>query len=346
MTYSLDARGFEPLRVGANAYSKIRNNMIMPLILIENLRMLVARLVQPEGKIVRNHNQVIYCPVWGVYKALARVPINRIGTLQTDEGFWADLPLFISDITNDDPNIIDGLNADGIVVDMNSPIVSEIIEEWNYRIDGLATYSSPTSYLGGTSLGSMLFFSRYAVYTDEQIVPVASMSKLQKRIIAKECVQKRKVTRSLSKTKMETLEEEVYVPPNASLYQQQTISYSSVRKITETAKVLMNYFVVPAYIIEDNGTTPTVRQLRTANSQCHIIEYPKPNPGEFVAASRASKLLELGRRCAPGLASAGKSDELTAALLAMSEACKGGFFGTIAGALFPDLKPLTDVIPF
>jgi len=58
------------------------------------------------------------------------------------------------------------------------------------------------------------------------------------------------------------------------------------------------------------------------------------------------KLQELGSRCAPGIASAGKSDEMISVLQAMSDQDQGGFFGSLAGFIFPEIAPIANMVPF
>jgi len=108
----------------------------------------------------------------------------------------------------------------------------------------------------------------------------------------------------------------------------------------------LSYFIVPTYAIEVDDSIPTPRQIRTANLQSHTLQWDNLINGEFTSATRGAKLVELGKKCAPGIASAGKADELIATLQSMSDNTKGGFFGTLAGTLFPEIAPLANMVPF
>jgi len=347
ITYTTDNRGFEPFRVGTNCYGVIKQTLAMPLLMIENLRMLMPRYYSQAGNFSRTHNQQLFVPVWGVYKGLARIPINQSAQLW-EEGGLTSQPLFLTDITDDDPNVIDGYNTGGQCCNLNSAIVNEIIADWNDRIDQLQTFSSPTGFLGGSSNASLLLFSRYGHFKpDNEPIPLSQLSRLQRKLVPNCYIKKPVLTKTCSKSKLktDTPQEEVYIPPDASLFTQYTDAYSSIGVITETSKQILNYFVVPTYAIEENDQIPTVRQLRTANMQGHILEYKKVGDA-LDLDTRGQKLLELGSRCAPGIANAGKSDELISVLQAFSDTSKGGFFGSLVGTLFPAIEPLTSYIPF
>jgi len=181
ITYSTSNNGFEPFRVGSNCFSRNRFQMLMPTLLVENLRMLMPRFISYNSKIPRDHNQQILCPVWGVYRGLDRIPPNTMGMFSNGEGELVPLPMFEDNFGPNDPNIIDGTNDNSLCCDLNSPIVEEIILDWNERINELQLFSSPTTYLGGTSTATLLTLSRYCKYAaQDNGVPLSKMSRLQK----------------------------------------------------------------------------------------------------------------------------------------------------------------------
>jgi hypothetical protein len=347
LTYSVDANGFEPFRVSSNTYSQNRYQMLMPSLLVENLRMLLPRFLAPAGKLQRSHNQQMYVPVWGIYKGLDRSPPSVVGDFNNGSNALSTLPIFANSIDPTDPSMIDGTNNNSQVVDMNSPLVNEIILDWNSRIDELQKYSTTSGFLGGTATGSLLTLTRYCHYSSGDTAghPLSSMTRLQRKHLNPSYIKTRKIARTLSKKTQEVSEEQYYLPDDASLFMQFTDAYSSLGTITETVKLILSYFIVPTIAIENDGTLPSSRQIRTANLQSHMLDFIKLE-GAFSVASRGSKLMELGSRCAPGSGVAGKADELMATLQAMSDNDKGGFFGSLAGALFPEVAPITNLLPF
>jgi hypothetical protein len=344
LTYTDDTRGFEPLRVGTNCFSAIRDQMTMPLLLVENLRMLLPRrLAQQNAPLSRSRNQQFYIPVWGIYKTLDREPYNVLCNLYT-EGF-NEVPLFNENIAITDPGIIDG-SVNGNWLNLNSAVVSDIIFEWNQRIAILQTFSAPTGYLGGSARASLLIFTRYCFY-EEVAIPLKKLTRFQQHIVPRQDIKKKKIVRTNSNKDVKKLveEEDYYIPNGASLYSQFTSAYSSLPAFTETSRQILNYFITPTIAIDENFE-PTIRQVRTANFQSHIIEYDAVPASEGLLTARGLKLVELAQKCAPGIASAGKADELMSVIQAMSDMDQGGFFGSLASFIFPEFAPVLNSIPF
>jgi len=340
MTYSANALGFEPLRMGTNCVGRNRVQMKMPELIVENLRMLLPKFFDIPTQYANKKNQLVAVPVWGIYKANVEFAYNEIGLLYDGTGLSAQTLFALN--TGDDPNVIDGTDAAGNCCDLNSGIIAAFIQEWNDRISLLSVASAPIAYCGGNSDASLLLLTRFATYQSVDM-PVKEMSAFRRKHIPLQYIKRKKVTRSVSKEKLRPHtgqkemiaeeEEERYIPPQGTLFTQITQSFSSLPAITEDYKLLTNYLIYPTIVIESNSP-PTAKQARTGLVQGHILDYDVAD--NQALSSRGLKLVELGQLCCPGEA-AGELDELTAVIKRLSESAKGGFIGDILSTLAREL---------
>lgn len=342
LTYSSDSGGFEPFRVGSNCFAKNRDTMRMPNLLVENIRMLLPRFVEVKTKFHNAKNVLILMPVWGIYKAAEQSPLNRVTRLwDSSAEQWADLSLFNNSGEGEDPNPIDGSFTDGGVADLNSELVSDLITEWNERINELAAGSVPIMPLSGSADGTLLTYTRFARYGNIDM-DVTKVSKYMARKLPNEFV---KVIRSKSESKLNpkknsatptppVAEERRYVPPSSSLYSQRTEGISAIGAITNDVIALFNYFIFPTIILENNET-PTQRQWRCGTIQSQIWDTPDLSTGTGFS-SRGLKIDEAGGICAPGIAASG-NDEVASIIKTMSDHSKGGFIGDVLGTLATQL---------
>jgi len=330
MTYTDNSNGFEPFRVSSNTYAKNAYSMKMPNLLVENLRMLLPRLLDISTKYHNNKNALIQIPVWGIYKGVEDTPPNAYAELYSDEGY-VNQSLF--DLGGkEDPNPIDGTFADGTVADLNSGLIKGIVDEWNLRIAQLQNCSVPLSYLSGSSDGNLLSYTRFCKYVSTE-VDVRKLSRAVRHTINPHYI--KTITRQKSEINLKTKSKEsvvdqLYVPPAASLYSQRTVSVASMNVITNEVVQLFNYFILPTIVIEDD-LAPTQRQWRSGNLQSHVYDVPDRS----VTASfdsRGLKVDEVGSTCAPGQAGA-DTDEVANVIDTMSRHCRGGFIGDLLSAL-------------
>jgi len=330
MTYSEDSQGFEPFRVGLNCVGSNRMQMTMPLILIENIRMLLPKFLTIPTNYQNPKNQLVSIPVWGIYKANETTPYN-LNIPLWDGSALVYQNLFLGANTND-PSPIDGVDNIGNICNLNSGNISDFIIEWNVRVDLLKSASLPCAFLGGNSSGNLLLYTRFANY-HEIDVNLDKISPFMRENIPKQYIKRTKVTRVISKGK--TVEEEVleYIPQDGTLFNQFNLAFSSLPGITESAKFLTNYLIYPSMVIE-RDTPPTQRQARVALVQSHLLSQEQATYP--IVSSRGNKLTELGRLCAPGLA-ASDSDELSQVLMQFSKENEGGFIGSLLGSLATEL---------
>jgi len=337
LTYNTNRGSFEALRCGTNAHGANRATILLPEIMVENLRMLISRfLLMKDVRFYNEKNQIVVIPVWGVY--VNAELINQTGSFYDNELGLYGAPLFAGSST-DDPSVVDGTDSAGGCCDLNCALVEKVIDEWNERINILKQASLPTTYLAGNGNGALLLQTRFAKFvTQDAPILMSSFTPLQRLKISPNCIKKVPLTRTKSKgigNGTNNVEYESYfVPPFASLFSQHTNAYSSLPIITEAQKLLFNYLIYPTIIIED-GETPTQRQYRVAVAQSSVLEY-KQNDNSLM--SRGTQLVNFGKLCAPGVA-AQSSDELSSVIKTMADMNKGGFIGDV-------LSLLASTIPF
>jgi len=306
--------------------------------LIENLRMLKMKGFQIPTKFQNSKNALLFIPVLGFYKS-APAPNVLQGSFIGQEGDPIISNMFLPP-DQLDPNAIDGVNANGAVCDLNAtPTVNEFISEWNDRISILKTYSATVGYLSGSSNGCMLPYTRFCQY---QTVSrdLTKVSKILRRALDPSHIKRVPLMRSSSKQGLTKFSEdkttesfkEMFIPPNGTLNTQFTTAISSLGTITEEAKNIVNYFVLPTIVLEP-GNVPTQQQVRIASFENNVFDVPVSADS---LASRASQLINIGASFAPGVA-ASDNDEVSAIIKMMNTTGKGGFFGAVLGALGPIL---------
>lgn len=328
LRYSSAPNSFEPLRCGSNTYpANLATTLFMPNILIENLRMLQMRTFTFPTKYPNKKNTQTFVPVWGAY---TRAPaLNYYGTFLSTESSTFGSLLFTGDDTND-PNVWDGLDTNNNVCDLNaSQFVSDIIFEWNARIGFLNAFSVPTGQLGGSSNGILLTTTRYCVYGVDQPQEVSKLSPFIKKFMPPQFVQKKVLTRTVSKKELKE-EKEYYIPPDGTLFSQYTTAFSSLTNINESLRSILNYFIFPTVVIEP-ANVPTQRQYRVAVMENYVLDINAP---KNLANSRSFTITNYGFKMAPGLA-ASRTDELSNSVTSLTDKGKGGFIGDVIGALGP-----------
>jgi len=345
LTYSSQPLGFEPFRQGSNCYGQNRQSMLMPELLVENLRMLLPAYVDVPTKFHNDKNQLIFVPVWGIQKAVINSPLNLTGSLWTgSEAGYTETVLFNGlDPNNLDPNPIDGFDSSGNCCDLNGKIITDLIAEWNLRVNDIKTASLPTTYLTGSARATLLTYTRFNQYVDRQ-VEISDFTPYMRALVPRDCVAiveeevplREKTSRSVSKEgTVKRVKKMMYVPPNGSLFEQDTLSFSSVGLITQEAIELFNYFIFPTVTIEPT-LPPSQKQVRSAGVQSYIYDLASENNGIF--NSRGYKLREMGKLCAPGIAAA-ETDELANVVKEFANQVKGGFIGDLVGGLATILIP-------
>jgi hypothetical protein len=338
--YSAAPNSFEPFRCGSNCYPPVLSEQfILPVTLVENLRMLLMRTYDIETRFHNPKNKLYVIPVWGVFKTSPDP--NVFGTYLNNEG--TPVPSFMfTGVEVDDPNIIDGTAPNDEVCDFNkSPYLTTIISDWNDRVQYLKQYSIPTTPLGGDGNGILLTMTRYCIYNQQEI-DLKNVSALQRCRLPKEYVFKRKIQRTLS-TKGNTYtnqgnlvavapveEKEVYVPPNASLGTQYTTAFSSVSAITDTVKQMVSYFIYPHIVLENNNV-PTSPQNRTYTVEGNIIDIPRTANS---LDSTRNRLQNFAATMIVGTAGS-KNDEMASLIAHLNDSGKGGFLSSIVQQLAP-----------
>jgi hypothetical protein len=248
--YSAAVGSFEPFRCGTNCYApNLEVNMFMPSVVVENLRMLMAKALNIKTKFYNPKNILYIIPVWGAYRN-APIP-NVSGTLDFGEGGIGEGTLFLPP-PDSAPNIWDGTDSSGNVCDFNAtPAIKDLLNEWNYRTGLLAQFSLPTTTLGGSGNGILLMMTRFADY---QIIDVP-YSTIPKYMHGKLIGSKIRVPvkRTTSKNALATNKEEFeerFIPPQSSLNTQYTNSITTLPVLTDTIKQVLNYFIFPVIVLE------------------------------------------------------------------------------------------------
>jgi len=339
-TYATDANGFEPFRSGTNTAPINRETMRVPLLLLENLRMLLPAYGEIPTKYYNEKNVLAFIPVWGLYRSTLNSPLNLYGTFvaKNEDGYSQ----YTSSLCVENPleppipnvNPIDGRGDSNECVDLNSAYISSIIEEWNQRVAILQSVSIPTAPLAGSSAVTILTATRYSQYREFGQIPLSSIPKFKRNQLNPKYIKKIK-RQSITKGGKAT-EDDFYVPPGFSLETQVTRGYGSMQIITEEVRQLMQYLIYPTEAVE-NDEDPIQRGSRTHNLEGEILDYEIEK--QDILSSRASQLNLYAGVMAPGIATAGKSDELTALILKMSENNQGGFLGDLLTGVATVLLP-------
>jgi len=325
--YSDGTGSFEPLRVGSNTYGvNLQSNMIVPLLLQENLRALLPQVFDIKTKYFNPKNKQLIVPVWGVYRGAS--PNNPEGPLWIKESF-APSPMFTGG-PNDDPNIIDGTDTNSICCDLNaSSYVSDLIVEWNARINILTQFSTPTGFVGGSGYGHLLTVTRYATYIDQKSYDLKNVSEMHRQMLPRQCIKRTKLTRTISKK--DFIEDvEVYIPGGGSLMTQYTSAFSSIGTITDSSKQILPYFIFPTVVLEEKDV-PSQRQYRVYSVEGQVLDIDKPVVSAALGA-RYYQIQNAAGKCVVGTAGS-KNDEIQNVIDYMSCAGKGGFIGDVLGML-------------
>jgi hypothetical protein len=319
INYSSANNAFEPLRTGSNCYSSpVATTMIVPNILIENLRALMATSYDVGST---DKDKLLVIPVWGVYTGAE--PPNVYSYFKDEEGLATFGPLFTGVSTND-PNIVDGVDTSGNVCDLNSSsYVATIWEEWNNRLTLLNSLSVNTGNLSGNGAGAFLLMTRAVEYRETNR-RVADISPFMRHMIDPASIVRKKVERSKSTKDTKPVEEDYYIPNRASLASQFTTAVSSLGILTETAKGIVNALILPVIVLENN-TPPTIRQYRVANMENYVMDIPLTSGA---INSRLVDLQALASRMAPGIA-AGDLDEITSVIKKLNDNDQGGFVADV-----------------
>lgn len=353
LNYSGDVNGIEICRTGTNAMPYNIPEMRMPILLVENLRMLLNAYGFIPTKYQSKKNALLMVPAWGFYKSQINDPYNVTGTLY--DSYSGQLEPMTSTLfvgSGPDPNPIDGSGSLGECVDLNSPIISQIIQEWNERISILQAWSSPTAFLAGSSATTLLSLNRYCEYKEVFEIPMSQVPVYKRRLLDPTHIKRRKrvsVKMNLKATGTikppikdeKTIdEEEVFVPPSFSLATQVTRAYASMQVITEEMRTLLNYMIVPSIAITP-GQSPDQRAVRTHNLESSVWEF-SPEQQDFFS-SRAVQLQNYGSVLASGIAGGGKTDELISIVQRMNSDGKGGFLGELLTGVASVVLPMIPI---
>lgn len=333
MTYSTDASGFEPLRVGSNCYPPNITGIQLPEIIVENIRMLQTK-IYTQGN---SSDALMMIPVLGVYKSVENFPYNIEAIFYEGYEGSAPFPVYgsICAGTNKDgiyPRIIDCSGTNNVPLFVNGSNLTEFIADWNFRYNILKAASLKSGILEGSSTGSLLNLTRYCRYNDNAI-NVSKLPHYMTRHFPKSMLEERTVvsknikrTNSIKDPKEPEKTETYFVPKQFDLYTQTTGAISSLYPISETVKTLCQYMVLPTLFIEADNTPPLQRQVRVQNLEGYVWDWEEDSENGY--ASQALRLDNFAAICAPGLA-ANSIDELSELVSHMNTTGQGGFLGDV-----------------
>lgn len=350
MTYSTAPGAFEPLRCGATTYpsSKIDYQIKLPLLLVENLRMLQSAVFRYKtAKYDKARNVVNFVPVWGIYKTTLDNPIN-IGMTAYESASGGGLaPVntnFCVGSSTVEPNVIDGYDGPGNSCNLNSAIFSTMAIEWNMRVAGLSNVVGSTATLAGGSNGSLLYFTRYSAFKQGNLslkgIPSIIAKTIPSEMIKQVEIVRKGVTRTNSREQPKEYEA-MFVPSDFNLYTQESTAYSSYFPITTTVQQVLSSFIVPTIFIEA-GTAPSQAQHRTSTMESYIVNLDNSTTTNLGITSRAYSLTAVASGQASGLAAGSNIDELTSVIKKNASENMGGFIGD----LLVSLAPLAQLLPF
>jgi len=344
INYATDNDGFEPFRCGTNSTPVNIPEIRLPNVLIENLRMLLPSYAFLSTKYPNPKNVVMMVPVWGVYRsALGNAP-NPVGTFfQEYQDAYQQVNSNLFTGGGPDPSIIDGTGASGECVDLNSPIINSIIQEWNTRVLVLSSASITTGFLTGTSPTTILTLNRYCEYKEFN-VPLASIPPYLKYGLNMDHIKKVKRASITRDRKLLTTGadeyDEYYVPPNFSLATQVSRAVGSMQIINEQLKTLIQYFILPSVAITP-GEAPDQRAVRVQNFESEVWDLSSAS--QDFASSREVQLRAYATLMCPGIATAATSDELVSVVKHLNDTNQGGFLGNILTGVASVLLPMIPI---
>jgi len=347
--YATDSNGFEAFRCGTNSMPVNIQEMRMPSILVENLRMLLPAYGFLTTNYQNPKNALMMIPVWGLYRSVVDDPPNPTGTFYSDyQGeFISSFSLLFTGGSGSDPNPIDGSGTSGECLDLNSPVVNSIIQEWNVRLNILSAYSTPLSFLTGTSATTLLTLNRYCEYKSFE-VPLTKIPPYLQLDLNPTHIKKVKRESSSKKTKLNVKGtpvaddgfEDIYVPSDFSLATQVTRGIASMQSITEALKTLVQYFILPSIAITP-GTPPDQRAVRVQNLESEIWDLSTSS--QDFSSSRETQLIAYASLMAPGIATGGTADELVSIIKHLNDTNQGGFLGDILTGVASVLLPMIPI---
>lgn len=347
INYTVDNNGFEPFRCGSNTAPNNIQEMVLPSILVENLRMLLPAYGFIPTKYQQPRNAQIFLPVWGIYKSREYEPYNAYGTLweEYQGGLISSNTSLFSIDSSSDPSPIDGSGPSGECVDLNSPTVNQVIAQWNSRVRALSAVSVPQTVLAGSSPVTLLTTNRYSSYLADVEVPLKDVPAYLKRNIPSQyvkVVKRKSINLKLTTTKQAPTEEleQYYVPPTFSLITQITRGYSSMQLITEELRQLFNYFIFPTIAITPNQS-PSQRAVRVAVLESDILDFNTDAGSPF--SNRYTDLEAFAALMAPGLANNGQLDDLVKIISSLNTKSKGGFLGDLLTGVASVVLPMIPI---
>jgi len=326
LTPSQTPNGFEAFRIGSNTYGKnLTTNIVVPNVLRENIANLMTSFYDIKGKFHNDKNCQMIIPVWGTFSSSAAINAE-ISVWNGTE--WVLEGLFTNPIVTD-PNVIDGTDSLGNVYDLNnSNVVTDLIGEWNERIDFLKGYSIPVSYLGGSSgRGHLLYMTRLNSFRSIDLKAEYSRRQrnFHKKSMNPDLVKKIPLTRKDSRNTVEY--ETKYLPAGAGVAEAYTNSITSLIEITATFKQALPYIILPMIPLEPN-VAPSQNQWRTTGLEAKLLDLSTTTTDGTL--NRLNQLLIAGMAFAPGRA-ASNTDEMANVITAMNGEGEGGFFGDLIG---------------
>jgi len=325
ITYSNDPLGFEPLRVGSNCYPPNVTGVQLPELIIENIRMLQTQILDVGS------DTLITIPVLGIYRSVEAEPYNSFGIFyqRGDDNNILPYSDFLCTGSNPSgvyPRMIDCLGNNNVPLQVNTDILNQFIEDWNFRINTMKAASLKVGMLAGESNASLLHLTRYAKYNSQEIslskLPPFQQRKFPKHLIEERVKVREPVKRTNSATTVPIEKELVFVPRGFNLYTQRTVAISSITPISESLKTICQYMVLPSLYLEEADQPPLQRQVRVQNLESYVWDWLTESGTGY--ASQSARLDTFAAICAPGIA-ANNIDELGNIVSEMNDTNKGGF---------------------
>jgi hypothetical protein len=331
----------------------IAGNVMLPMIIVENIRSLQRRLV-PAGKF----GIVDFVPVWGVYNA-DQVSNYTYGPL--------NLPVFSVDPAEIPINLIDGSSTPTVLkvfVDFNGDELTTNISKWNEFINYLSPYLSALSPIGtdkGISCAELITLSLTTIVSENEarlVIPVPGGT----APVSRKVLEKKNSKGPLQFGKLKTQKKLKSVIPEGGVQFSpfnniSTVSVTSNQALLDAVYTeIQNYWIMPTSrstgLPENSGNMPSY--------QCNVLEPYSLSISSYgstqgvLSANLTVSLYERHTVSAAANVKAllGVPNALEIKLTEAEATGRGGFFGSMigeaVGSLFgqPALgKTLGNIVP-
>jgi len=273
-------------------------------------------------------NKLIYIPVWGTFKGY--VPPTFYEVTINDISY----PTFLAEGTDPNtPDIFDGTSA-GSVVDFNeTPLITNIVANWNGLMAEITNMFSSLVSIGGDATGGpSLTNTRYCQFatvenSKREITGIVRVPKCMRKFVTEveivEDAPHGTLVRQSSKggvVERKVRKVKYIAPPDSTIFNQFTLGYSSILPITETKKENYPQFILPVIEIVP-GALPSIPQVQTATLEPYSLEFNSST----IFNNRATEIIAAGVNNVVGLA--GRKTDLSSFTETLSNMGKGGFLG-------------------